>query len=104
MSDDELDFDYQDVGELKEKFFEEVNGLINLAESLGVENNLSQRILRTANNLKVMHWLFLYVEYTDACAKRTPKLVRDIVEKTFNYDKELDEIKSMINDDWLEDD
>ena len=100
----DADFDIQDIESIKLKFFEEVLGLVELSESLGVENNLSQRILRTANNLKRMHWVFLYLEYSDACAARTPKVVRDLVEKTFNHKKEMEEIKSRIIPEWLEDD
>ena len=99
----DADFDIQDIESIKLKFFEEVLGLFELSESLGVENNLSQRILRTANNLKKMHWVFLYVEYSDACAARTPKLVRDLIEKTFNHKEEMEEIKSRIIPEWLED-
>tara|TARA_B100000427_G_scaffold317983_1_gene314658 strand:- start:2846 stop:3178 length:333 start_codon:yes stop_codon:yes gene_type:complete len=98
----DADFDIQNIQSVKLKFFEEVEGLFELAESLGLENNLSQRILRTANNLKRMQGVFLYVEYSDACAAKTPKLVRDLVEKTFNHKKEMDEIKSMIIHEWLE--
>ena len=96
------DFDIQNIQSVKLKFIEEVEGLFELAESLGLENNLSQRILRTANNLKRMQGVFLYVEYSDACAAKTPKVVRDLVEKTFNHKKEMDEIKSMIIHEWLE--
>ena len=100
---DEADFDNQDIESVKLKFYEEVEGLVELAESLGLENNLSQRILRTANNLKKMQGVFLFVEYTDACAAKTPKVVRDLIEKTFNHEKEMDEIKSRIIPEWLED-
>ena len=98
------DFDIQNIQSVKLKFIEEVEGLFELAESLGLENNLSQRILRTANNLKKIHWVFLYVEYSDACAARTPKFVRDLVEKTFNHKEEMEEIKSRIIPEWLEED
>ena len=39
------DFDIQNIQSVKLKFFEEVEGLFELAESLGLENNLSQRNL-----------------------------------------------------------
>ncbi len=97
MSEEGLDFQ-----SVKLKFIDEVEGLLELAESLGAENNLSQRLLRTANNLKLMQWVFLYVEYSDACAARTPKLVRDLVEQTFNHKEEMDEIKSRIITEWWE--
>tara|TARA_B100001113_G_C20881123_1_gene522697 strand:+ start:260 stop:562 length:303 start_codon:yes stop_codon:yes gene_type:complete len=97
--DEEFDFDYQDVEALRIKFLDEVEGLVELASSLGTENNLSERLLRTAGNLAVMKWVFLYVEYTDRCASRTPKFIRELCERTFNYGEEMDLIRFRLLDD-----
>ena len=99
MEEFDVDFGYMDVEDIREQFEEEVDGLLELAHSLGEDNNLSQRLLRTSNNLKSMHWVFMYAIYTDRCASRTPKIVREICEKTFKYKEEIDLIRCRLSDD-----
>ena len=45
-----------------------------------------------------MKWVFLYFEYTDRYASETPKFIRELCERNFNYGEEMDLIRFRLLD------
>ena len=66
-------------------FYDELDELIELAEEIGDDSEYSSRLVKVVEYLTDHHYVFAYAEYSEDCAQRTPKSVRNLLNKVFDY-------------------
>jgi len=67
------------------EFLDELDTLKRLAKEIGDQNPCYQMLVASIENLYELRYVFLYAEYMDDCAKKTPKCFRELVSVYFKH-------------------
>ena len=66
-------------------FLDQLDTLNSLAKKIGDENPYYEKLVASIENLYELRYVFVYVEYMDECAKKTPKFFRELVSICFKH-------------------
>ncbi len=66
-------------------FLDELDTLNGLAKEIGDKNPYYERLVASIENLYELRYVFVYAEYMDDCAKKTPKRFRELVSIYFKH-------------------
>ena len=66
-------------------FLDELDTLNGLAKEIGDDNHCYKRLVASIENLYELRYVFVYAEYMDECAKKTPKCFRELVSIYFKH-------------------
>ena len=66
-------------------FLDQLDTLNNLAKKIGNENPYYEKLVASIENLYELMYVFVYAEYMDECAKKTPKFFRELVSICFKH-------------------
>lgn len=73
-------------------FLDELDSLRQIAKKIGEDNPFYQELVDSIEYLDKFVYVFVYAEYVDDCAEKTPKCIRNTISKIYKH-KSVDSIR-----------